>query len=267
MAGTLGMDNPFRHRGYINDDETVFYYLRSRYYYTAFRKFLNADVQLTGTKARLFDHNAFSYCRQNPVTFTDSDGLSPVEEAQLFFTNAAVVDGPYPAGDAIGLIGALFILAIGAVQSVFAPTISAIAISYSKEQTEAKTQTVTLIETTTADTLDPTGKVQYWEAYITPSNGIGVGAPLRFSAARNRILGGRDVLVKTQTAAITLIMGTGRNIGSEIDERSNKKGFYMFHYHIKRKNKGHIFFFLFHFNIIRLIEPRYEEELRLCHTT
>ena len=32
MAGTLGVLQPFRYRGYVYDDETGLYYLRSRYY-------------------------------------------------------------------------------------------------------------------------------------------------------------------------------------------------------------------------------------------
>ena len=32
MAGTLGKLNPFRYRGYIYDEETGLYWLRSRYY-------------------------------------------------------------------------------------------------------------------------------------------------------------------------------------------------------------------------------------------
>ncbi len=33
MAHTLGVINPFRYRGYVYDQETGLYYLRSRYYY------------------------------------------------------------------------------------------------------------------------------------------------------------------------------------------------------------------------------------------
>ena len=32
MANTLGKINPFRYRGYVYDEETGLYYLRSRYY-------------------------------------------------------------------------------------------------------------------------------------------------------------------------------------------------------------------------------------------
>ncbi len=39
----LGKGNPFRYRGYVYDDETKLYYLRSRYYNPAWGRFINAD--------------------------------------------------------------------------------------------------------------------------------------------------------------------------------------------------------------------------------
>ena len=43
MASTLGVLNPFRYRGYIYDEETGYYYLRSRYYYPNWGRFINAE--------------------------------------------------------------------------------------------------------------------------------------------------------------------------------------------------------------------------------
>ena len=42
-ADTLGQTNPIRYRGYYQDFETGFYYLQSRYYDPAIRRFINAD--------------------------------------------------------------------------------------------------------------------------------------------------------------------------------------------------------------------------------
>ena len=66
MAGTLGYDNPFRYRGYVWDEETGLYYLRSRYYEPSWGRFVNADTIL-GRMPHLLDHNMFSYCHQNPL--------------------------------------------------------------------------------------------------------------------------------------------------------------------------------------------------------
>ena len=43
LAATLGVCNPFRYRGYIFDEETELYYLRSRYYNPLVGRFVNAD--------------------------------------------------------------------------------------------------------------------------------------------------------------------------------------------------------------------------------
>ena len=73
MASTLGKANPFRYRGYVYDEETGLYYLRSRYYNPEWGRFLNADVVL-GTDD-LVSHNVYVYCRNNPIDQIDESGL------------------------------------------------------------------------------------------------------------------------------------------------------------------------------------------------
>ena len=58
MASTLGKANPFRYRGYVYDEETGLYYLRSRYYDPEWGRFINADDEL-GEKGELLDHNKY----------------------------------------------------------------------------------------------------------------------------------------------------------------------------------------------------------------
>ena len=60
LAATIGTLNPFRYRGYVYDEETGLYYLRSRYYNLIIRKYLNADI-LLGEQLPL-QHNTYSYC-------------------------------------------------------------------------------------------------------------------------------------------------------------------------------------------------------------
>lgn len=43
MASTLGVDNPFRYRGYYYDTETGLYYLESRYYNPELGRMMSAD--------------------------------------------------------------------------------------------------------------------------------------------------------------------------------------------------------------------------------
>ena len=66
MASTLGTLNPFRYRGYVYDEETELYYLRSRYYNPELCKFLSADVLIRG--------NLYCYCKNNSVYFADYEG-------------------------------------------------------------------------------------------------------------------------------------------------------------------------------------------------
>ena len=73
LANTLGYANPFRYRGYIYDDETWMYWLRSRYYYPELHRFINADSR-GGSLAVLISHNPFVYCSNAPVMLADPDG-------------------------------------------------------------------------------------------------------------------------------------------------------------------------------------------------
>ena len=79
MANTLGKLNPFRYRGYVYDEESVLYYLRSRYYQANMGRFLSRDSFLiayhpTGT-------NLFAYCINSPAQFVDDDGNVPTPVA------------------------------------------------------------------------------------------------------------------------------------------------------------------------------------------
>ena len=70
MAATLGTVQPFRYRGYIYDEETGLYYLRSRYYNALQCRFINADVLCSG--------NLYSYCKNTPLIGVDKDGFAVV---------------------------------------------------------------------------------------------------------------------------------------------------------------------------------------------
>ena len=72
LANTLGYANPFRYRGYIYDDETWMYWLRSRYYYPELHRFISADNVMDG--AGLFGANLYAYCKNAPVGASDPSG-------------------------------------------------------------------------------------------------------------------------------------------------------------------------------------------------
>ena len=76
MAATLGVDNPFRYRGYFYDEETKFYYLQSRYYDPNVCRFINADEFniLYNAVGNVLGANVFIYCMNNPVMHVDYSG-------------------------------------------------------------------------------------------------------------------------------------------------------------------------------------------------
>ena len=75
LAGTLGLIQPFRYRGYVYDYETGFYYLQSRYYDPTTGRFISADVFLS-TGQGVLGHNAYAYCLDNPVNMHDPSGFA-----------------------------------------------------------------------------------------------------------------------------------------------------------------------------------------------
>ncbi len=82
MAETIGQKNPLRYRGYYYDNETGFYYLRSRYYDPVVCRFINADGLLS-TGTGVLGYNMFTYCNNNPILLTDSTGSRPVVGASI----------------------------------------------------------------------------------------------------------------------------------------------------------------------------------------
>ena len=78
LAETLGKVQPFRYRGYVFDEETGLYYLRSRYYNPGLGRFVNADA-LVSTLQQGNKHNLFSYCGNSVISYIDPDGLFAIQ--------------------------------------------------------------------------------------------------------------------------------------------------------------------------------------------
>lgn len=94
LAGTLGLIQPFRYRGYVYDYETGFYYLQSRYYDPTTGRFISADVLLS-TGQGVLGHNCYAYCLGNPVNMCDNSG-----SAATWSNTTAACDGGSNAEDA-----------------------------------------------------------------------------------------------------------------------------------------------------------------------
>ena len=74
LTSTLGTIQPFRYRGYVFDEETGLYYLRSRYYSAMHSRFISAD-RIIGYKVRISTHNLYAYCRNQPINCLDRNGM------------------------------------------------------------------------------------------------------------------------------------------------------------------------------------------------
>jgi hypothetical protein len=72
LAATIGMLNPFRYRGYVYDEETGLYYLRSRHYNPVWKRFINSDS--TVSFGGLLGGNVFEYCANSPSNYIDEIG-------------------------------------------------------------------------------------------------------------------------------------------------------------------------------------------------
>ena len=97
LATTLGALNPFRYRGYVYDEETQWYYLKSRYYDPETCRFISADVLLS-TGQGVLGHNCYAYCGNNPIHRLDSEG-------RFFFTIIGAITGGIVGGISAAIHG------------------------------------------------------------------------------------------------------------------------------------------------------------------
>ena len=79
MAGSLGYWQPFRYRGYVYDEETGLYYLRSRYYHPGHMRFINPDKSMNIPRVKTRGTNLCAYCLNQPTVMADIEGLIEVK--------------------------------------------------------------------------------------------------------------------------------------------------------------------------------------------
>ena len=86
--------NPFRYRGYIFDEETGLYYLRSRYYNPNLCRFINADdVEALGADGDINGYQLFIYCMNDPVNNRDEAGSWSLPNWAKVAIGAALIVG------------------------------------------------------------------------------------------------------------------------------------------------------------------------------
>ena len=72
LVATLGTVQPFRYRGYVYDEETGLYYLRSRYYDSGVCRFINSDSIIV--ENIILGQNQYIYSKNDPIQYGDEDG-------------------------------------------------------------------------------------------------------------------------------------------------------------------------------------------------
>ena len=73
LSDSLGKKNPLLYRGYIFDEETGLYYLKTRYFDPTRERFISPDIYYS-TGQGVFGCNRYCYCANNPIVTKDSDG-------------------------------------------------------------------------------------------------------------------------------------------------------------------------------------------------
>lgn len=73
--------NPLRYRGYYYDSESGMYYLQTRYYNPELCRFISADSFDYINTDTPMSVNAYAYCINNPLLYSDPTGKAYVSEA------------------------------------------------------------------------------------------------------------------------------------------------------------------------------------------
>ena len=167
LAATLGKRNPFRYRGYIYDEETELYYLRSRYYNPLVGRFVNADV-FVGIANRMLSHNQYAYASNSPVCRTDASGYYPsgyyIQQVKDQAAVISAADGPLPFADmlVVGLLGSALLL----------EGVNYLANSWSSSRTSTKSKTKTQDEQKTYIYRKATGTAKSLTPRTVDTNGL-----------------------------------------------------------------------------------------------
>ena len=114
---SLARANPIRYRGYYYDEDTGLYYLNSRYYCPAWRRFISPDDTEYLDPEAVNGLNLYAYCNNDPVNYVDPSGHS----AFLIAMSALAVAGLITTGIGVAIDNNL-ITAIG-LTAVAAPAL------------------------------------------------------------------------------------------------------------------------------------------------
>ena len=91
-SATGSAGNPYRYAGYMYDEETGLYYLKSRYYDPETARFLSEDTY-RGRSGDPLSLNLYAYAKYNPLRYFDPTGhvVSDTDKANLTPTQQAMI--------------------------------------------------------------------------------------------------------------------------------------------------------------------------------
>ena len=253
LKTTLGELNPFRYRGYVYDEETGLYYLRSRYYNPTVRRFLNADA-VEYVEYGMMLNNLFAYCSNAATVQADEDGeisgfaLGFLAEAVTFVKAAvaSIVAAPIVPVAAVCLGLVLVAWTIDNVATYINNARRYDALREAAEQTAEKS-----LSKSQEKVHREQQRYDYWIAKrVVLENGIETYIPtvgISEKIASSVLRSGGNVFASSRTKAkkLALAAGTGKEPIKDPRHYNRETGSnlgYLRHYHEAYRRGGHVFY-------------------------
>ena len=226
----LAQANPLRYRGYYYDTETGYYYLQSRYYDPELCRFISADSFDYINADTSTSVNAYAYCKNNPLIYSDPTGYNVGGLAPIIF---------------YGFITFTGLIVIFLLIYVIVSSLSGISIDFSFPSVSIPTPAEIADANIRSTIGSNTNGTIYWAA-IRSGSFVTIGQELTFNAAKAYVRSGMDVFAVDINAAYDLAYAACSKgkfpYGPEIDEGKNGTTGYYWHYHPNPRTDAHIFY-------------------------
>ena len=248
--------NPFRYRGYVYDEETGLYYLRSRYYDSERTRFINADDAEYVAEGMLIN-NLFSYCSNAPTIQLDSDGengiliglfgavsaFAKAAASALTATVASIVASP--------VVTAAVVLAAGVAVVVTAVKIVTIVQRNHARQRTAEQVAEKSLAKSQEKIMEEKNRYDYWIAKLVRlGNGVETYIPtvaISLQRAIAIVRSGGNVFASSRGKAEIVASAAGMGRAPIRDPRHFNRATgsnlgYLRHYHEGYRRGGHVFY-------------------------